>query len=698
MSPAWRTGFAAAVVISAAIWAAALLYAPPPLTWQAAVLLGMLGVAFLAYLSGREEDVVAPVRIGIYTAALVICGAALWTGMVAPIQRAGLWAYLAALGRLDATNLILVLVPPIGAFMSLIMWKGVVVHAVRGLRKDSGRRRAASKLYGDASLLGRQHLRKLSRRRGILLGQWGAGRRAPLVGWALEGSAITVAPPRTGKGATIALNLLSPGNRGFDGSTVVIDPRAEIWCVVARRRREMGRRTVLLDPFGLVEKHAAGFPEAHLPQKVSARYNPFDFIRDAEAHAVRDIDVLLDALLTPPGANAHANSRHFYESARSLIGGYMAWVRFQEPPERRNLRHLHQLLSMGAAQQKAFAQHVLQSPRFCGGLAHLAIERQERVGKEEGGSNFTTVANQLAFLAYPEMAAHTSSSTFDPHELAAGRTDLFVVAPEELLDHVKGWLRLWITIPNAVSQRTDLHRDLLLIIDEMPRLGYLKPVMDGYNMSAGRGVHFWCFAQSFSALDSTWGKEHRKTLTDLAEVIQILGFPRTDTEVAEQLSRAIGHATFQSKSESQSGSSSDNRLIAGSGQIQIGQSVQEVRERVVTPDEIMTLGPDRQYVITAAKDIPRDALALHHSRYWTRPDARGLADLNPYVLRKDRAAVAGVPDSQGAPAGLMRPALKSDDGPPAPAAAPPSGGGPGVAGEKISLDVEGASNGRSLGH
>ena len=77
-----------------------------------------------------------------------------------------------------------------------------------------------------------------------------------------------------------------------------------------------------------------------------------------------------------------------------------------------------------------------------------------------------------------------------------------MVAPEELLDHVKGWLRLWITIPNAVPARRALERDLLVVLDEMPRLGYLKPVMDGYNMAAGKGIHFWSFAQSISALDA----------------------------------------------------------------------------------------------------------------------------------------------------------------------------------------------------
>ena len=60
----------------------------------------------------------------------------------------------------------------------------------------------------------------------------------------------------------------------------------------------------------------------------------------------------------------------------------------------------------------------------------------------------------------------------------------------------------------------------------------------------------------------------------------------------------------------------------------------------MTPDELMTLGPDCQYVIAAPKDMPRDALHLHHARYWRRHDARFLGHPNPFVLRKERAARA----------------------------------------------------------
>ena len=83
--------------------------------------------------------------------------------------------------------------------------------------------------------------------------------------------------------------------------------------------------------------------------------------------------------------------------------------------------------------------------------------------------------------------------------------------------------------------------------------------------------------------------------------------------------------------------SPESRIVTANTQWQAGESRTLVRERLVTPDELMTLGPDRQYVIAAAKDMPRDAFGLHHARYWRRPDARHLADPNPFVLRKLRA-------------------------------------------------------------
>ena len=612
-----------------------------------AILGAVLTLVLLAYFATGRQEKGAWVRFGLYGAALMICAASIWMEIVRPVLEASSFlGFVDRLTRLSGYELALIAVPPPGFAISFMLWFEVLIDSFKYLESGKRRRRAESDLYGRSKLLGRRFLRRLAKRRGILLGQWGAGRNAKLIGWSLEGSAITVAPPRVGKGALIALNLLSPDYRGFQGSTVTIDPRGELWCIAARRRRELGRRVLLIDPFRVVRGHKKEFEETHLPDVESASYNPLDFIRDDESLAVRDINVLLDALLTPPRPDGHNNSRHFYESARAIVAGYMAWVRFEELPEVRTLAKVYEMLSMSPKQREIFADKVRDRDRFAGGLTHIAIERQAQVGKEEGGSNFTTVANQFAFLNYPELLAHTQESSFDPLMLADGDTDLFVVAPEETIEHVKGWLRLWVAIPNAVAGIKPLERDLLIVIDEMPRLGYLKPVMDGYTMAAGKGVHFWCFAQSISALDSTWGKEHRKTLLHLAELVQILGFPRTDAEGAEELSKAIGTATFEARTENRSGTIAENRIVTANTQWQAGDSRALVRERLITPDELMTLGPDRQYVIASPKDMPRDALHLHHARYWRRWDSRNLAGSqsvrHPQRTCRERLRKAGV--------------------------------------------------------
>ncbi len=534
-------------------------------------------------------------------------------------------------GAAGSPGLALALVSLGGSLTAVLLFLASPVEALDRLVRRR-RRRAVSTLHGDARLLAPGIVRRLTRGRGLLLGETA---RADLVAWPLEGSAVTLAPPRTGKGATIALNLLNPEERGHGGSTVTIDPRGETFCIVARRRRQLGRRVRLVDPFGMVAQHARNFPQAWLPQVAGLAFNPLDFIRDDEDLAVRDIGALLDALTTPPANETHASAVHFYASARDIIAGYIAWVRFREPPGERTLARVRDLVAQTSGEREAFIGRVRESSRFCGGLAHQAVDRQAEVGKDEAGSQFSTIANQLAFLNFPELARQTGRSDFDPAAIAAGDTDIFVVVPDDLVDAARGWLRLWITIPNALANRHAFARDLLLIIDEMPRLGYLKPVMDAYNLAAGKGVHFWCFAQSISALDQTWGKGARRTLIDLAEIVQVLGFPRTDAAGAEELSRAIGTATYESPSVSHAGSVEATRLLPASARWQVSSGTSLVRERVVTPDALMTLAGDEQYVVTAGKGIPRDAIHLRHARYWMRRDARAHADPNPFVLRKE---------------------------------------------------------------
>ena len=196
---------------------------------------------------------------------------------------------------------------------------------------EAGRPRARSRLYGSARFMPNHHMRRLSREPGgIVPGAESKSPRSRLVSDPLDGHALTLAPPRTGKTATIAPKLLRPGGAGFGGSTIVVDPRGELWCVTAERRKAMGRRILLLDPFGVVAGRKNEWPQRKDLPAESVRWNPLDFVRDGPK-GVKDLDVLLDALLTPPTSQSDA-ARDFYDAARAIIGGFMGWVRFGPGP------------------------------------------------------------------------------------------------------------------------------------------------------------------------------------------------------------------------------------------------------------------------------------------------------------------------------------------------------------------------------
>ena len=117
------------------------------------------------------------VRFGLYGAAMMICAASIWMEIVRPVLKAPSFSFLANwLTRLSGYELGLIAVPPVGFAITFMLWFEIVINSLKYLESDNRRQRAESDLYGRSRLLGRRFLRRLAKRRGILLGQWGAGR------------------------------------------------------------------------------------------------------------------------------------------------------------------------------------------------------------------------------------------------------------------------------------------------------------------------------------------------------------------------------------------------------------------------------------------------------------------------------------------------------------------------------------------
>ena len=224
-------------------------------------------------------------------------------------------------------------------------------------------------------------------------------------------------------------------------------------------------------------------------------------------------------------------------------------------------------------------------------------------------------------------------------ELADGATDIFIVVPQQYFRMSAPFLRLWMALPTTVAHRCPPERGILVYLDEMASIGYLDPVVDSFTMAAGSGVHYWCFVQTLSTLDASYGRDARAVILENAEVVQALGFPRYAPELAAEFARAIGHATFLGRQDSRSDSIANGP--AGSSRDQSGASEGLVKETVIAPDDLLRLPEGEQIVI--AEDAARRA-----QRHASAP--RPLLD----PARLCRAPEPG--PARGAPPGLNSPA------------------------------------------
>ena len=100
-----------------------------------------------------------------------------------------------------------------------------------------------------------------------------------------DGHLITLARTGAGKG----VGCIIPALLRYPGPAIVIDPKGENYQVTARRRRELGQKVLLLDPFGVTGEETGAL-------------NPLDLIDHRSPEAVDSAAQLAELIVTKQGA------------------------------------------------------------------------------------------------------------------------------------------------------------------------------------------------------------------------------------------------------------------------------------------------------------------------------------------------------------------------------------------------------------
>lgn len=434
-----------------------------------------------------------------------------------------------------------------------------------------------------------------------------------------EGSLITIAPGRTGKGLQLVATMLT-----YPGPMLIGDFKdGENYHITATARRRLGHAVIAFDPFGIVGG--------------TGTFNPLVLIDEDDPEAGDNADLLADMLVVMDSRDR--DSAHFTEIARTVIGGVILHVATTRTGRERSLPTVRQLLAQPEDRIEELLQDMLRNPAAGGQVASAAATVLQ--AKEKGrGSIMTTVLRHTRFLEGPRMQRFFSQETgnVDFADLKRGDVTLYLVLPARHLGGKhKRWARLMITCAIHAMTTTpgrSFHPNVWPL-DEFGNVGQMDPVADGITLIGGYGVRFWPVFQDHSQGEEIYGKRWKNFLAG-AEVRQIFGV--SDLDTARYWSEYMGEQTIEVESENRSrGRSSSGGLASGTLSTGTGRTTSERGRRLLTPDEVIRLPRTQQLLIV--RDEP--PILSEKLNYLTDPEFRDLASPNPMYARAGAQPPAG---------------------------------------------------------
>lgn len=415
----------------------------------------------------------------------------------------------------------------------------------------------------------------------------------PSKGWR-GGHHAAIAGTRAGKGVSVVI----PAIIDHDGPVVCLDVKGENFAVTRRWREGLGRRVVVLNPFGVVEPARDGF-------------NPLDYVR--LDHLVRDIDVIAEGMVRPePGAGSH-----FSEMARQMIAAAIEVVVTQHPGPERNLNAVMDLLLSAGFEERL--QAWTASPDRFGLRPAQAATALLAAGENERGAVMTTVKKAFEWARSDEMRAFLARSTASLDDLLDDKIDLFIVVPLDQLGAQAVFMRLLANLVLGTVVRQDgrrlAARRILMVLDEFVRLGRMEKLLDIANVAAGSGIEALFVTQDKGQIEAVYGKSDTDSLLGSCVTVRIFGLGRLESNTAEWAASVLGDQTIMTRSVQAPTRLGESQRV----------STSEQRQKLMTADQILGMPADEMLCLIGSKP----PLQLEALVSYAHPAYRAKLDENP---------------------------------------------------------------------
>lgn len=359
---------------------------------------------------------------------------------------------------------------------------------------------------------------------------------------------------------------------------IVIDPKGENATITCRYRAEkLGHNVCVLDPFEITAEHCAPYRK---------RFNPLSILGLDSPTLVEDSGLIADALVV----SSNAKDPHWDDSARAFIEGLLLHVVTEHDPTKEEpeatLLTVAKMLSgrhlsaedgepMGI---KQLLDEMSENNWLDNRIAGVAQAMKEKPDNERG-SIISTARKNLKWLEYDAMESVLSGHDFDLDDLKKKPTTIYLVLPAMRMNTCKQWLRLFVNLTLATVERVKNRpkHPIVMILDEMPVLGYLRELESAIGLVAGLGLRLHCILQDLGQLKALY-KDRYETFLGNSGILQFFG--NIDQLTCDWISKYLDKTTI--RVADRSGNSFSQKTEQGSSGISYKQQVQEL----MTPGEV----------------------------------------------------------------------------------------------------------------
>lgn len=402
---------------------------------------------------------------------------------------------------------------------------------------------------------------------------------------------------RGGKGAS----LIVPNLLNYEGSVVVVDPKGENAFLTAARRRELGQRVIILDPWGELKRRYR--VDEHL-----AQYNPLGKLDVNSVNYDDDLSYIAEALIVIRGPD-----KHWDEYARIFVSGLIDLiVRCGDNITLYNLRNLLCLPDDHLVKYLVRYLPVMPDDSF----ASRRLQQFLTPGKENS-SIISAARRQTEILDSGILSLNMMSSSFDFNAFSANNVSLFIILPVDKLVTYGRWLRLIINAAIRAVSMIDkrLSPKPLFVFDEFGTVGPMRIVEQSAGLMAGLNICMWLFLQDLNQLKRDYPDSWQSFLGN-SEAITV--GPSMDLATAKYFSDMLGNQTIKISSFSRS--RSPGHLGAT-----VGKNSSYDARQLISHDEIRHLKDDEGLVLSSNFDARYKKIF-----YFKNKHLRGMARQDPY--------------------------------------------------------------------